>query len=167
MADNWVQGSFAFHCTASELALLEEVASAATALAWDEPLPEPSAALLAAFPPTEPDDRLSGFRDAFADPDYPTIGADFIGEAGPDGPDSRIASFASMDSFDPMAIATVIQCCCAETLRGGPIGFEWAVACSKPRIGEFGGGWCAIFADRVEIETTGEALARSLAEGVL
>lgn len=45
-------------------------------------------------------------------------------------------------------------------------GFEWAATCSKPRIGEFGGGWCAVFADRIEIETTGEALSQALDGGI-
>ena len=70
---------------------------------------------------------------------------------------------ASMDDFDAAAIAVVIQRCCPETLAKGPIGFEWAMTCSKPRIGEFGGGWCAIFADRIEIDATNEALSRALA----
>jgi len=50
-------------------------------------------------------------------------------------------------------------------LRQAPIGFEWAFSCSRPRVGEFGGGACAIFADRVVFETTRAMLERTLADG--
>ncbi|WP_332812674.1 hypothetical protein [Sphingomonas sp.] len=163
MADIWIQGSFAFRCTAAECALIEEVANAGYALANDDAPDPPSAALLAAFPPDDANARWSGFREAFNDPEFPTIGADFIAETCPDDPSARIVCFASMDDFDAAAIAVVIQRCCPETLAKGPIGFEWAMTCSKPRIGEFGGGWCAIFADRIEIDATNEALSRALA----
>src|SRR3546814_7495542 len=50
MADHWRQGSFAFRCTASECALIEELINAGYALAnGDEPDPT-RAALLKAFP---------------------------------------------------------------------------------------------------------------------
>jgi hypothetical protein len=167
MADIWIQGSFVFSCTAGECALIEEAANAGYALANDDEPDPPSAALLAAFPPQDVNSPWSGFREAFNDPDFPTIGADFIAERCPDDPLSRIVYFASMDDFNAAAIATVMQRCCAETLAKEPIGFEWAVTCSKPRAGEFGGGWCAIFADRIEIETTSEALARALGGGIV
>ena len=163
MADIWIQGSFAFRCTAAECALIEEVANAGYALANDDAPDPPSAALLAAFPPDDANARWSGFREAFNDPEFPTIGADFIAETCPDDPSARIVCFASMDDFDAYAIAVVVQRCCAETLSKGPIGFDWAMTCSKPRIGEFGSGWCAIFADRIEIDATNEALSRALA----
>lgn len=166
MADHWTQGSFAFRCTASEAALIEEAANAGYALVnGDEPDP-PSAALRAAFPPAREDDLWSGFREAFDDPDFPLIGADFVGQPCPDDPVARVACFASMDGFDPSGIAVVIQRCCPETLAKGPVGFEWASVCSKPRVGEFGGGWCAIFADRIEMETTAEVLDRALSGGI-
>ena len=162
MADIWIQGSFAFRCTAAECALIEEAANAGCVLAnGDEPEP-PSAVLLAAFPPGDGEDGWSGFRDAFVDPDFPVVGADFIAETCPDDPSARIVCFASMTDFDPENVAMLIQRCCPDTLAKGPIGFEWAVTCSRPRIGEFGGGWCAVFADRIEIETTGEALSQAL-----
>lgn len=161
MADIWIQGSFAFRCTAAECALIEEAANAGYALTnGDQPEP-PSAALLAAFPPDDRADAWSGFRHAFVDPDFPVIGADFVGQPYPDDPHARIVCFASLADFDPENVAMLIQRCCVETLAKEPIGFEWAVTCSRPRVGEFGGGWCAIFADRIEIETTGEALSQA------
>src|SRR5690606_21864015 len=65
-------------------------------------------------------------------------------------------------SFQPDPIATVIHRCCAESLCRGAIGFEWSESCSKPREGEFGGGWCAIFPDRIEMHSTREALSAAL-----
>lgn len=167
MANNWTQGSFVFRCAAAECALIEEAANAGYALANDDAPESPSAALLAAFPPEDGNDAWSGFRAAFDNPDFPTIGADFLAEHCLDDADARLVCFASMDDFDPAAIATVIQRCWPETLAKAPIGFEWAAVCSRPRIGEFGGGWCVIFADRIEIESTGEALANALGGGIV
>jgi hypothetical protein len=163
MADHWRQGSFAFRCTASECALIEELINAGYALAnGDEPDP-PSAALLTAFPSDDANAPWNAVREAFADPEFPAIGADFLAETCPDDARARIVIFASMYDFDAYAVALLIQRCCPETLAKGPIGFEWASVCSRPRIGEFGGGWCAVFADRIEIEATYEPLSRVLA----
>ena len=74
----------------------------------------------------------------------------------------RIVCLVSMTDFDPENVAMLIQRCCAETLAKAPIGFEWATVCSRPRIGEFGGGWCAVFTDRIELESTSEPLSRAL-----
>ena len=167
MADIWFQGSFAFPCTAAECELLAQAVDAAHDLCGGRDPEPPSAALLAAFPPTDAADPWSGFRDAFPDPDFPTVGADCMGERHPADPSISIVSLAGMEDFDPGAIAALVQRCCRETLAQGPIGFEWAVSCSKPRVGEFGGGWCAGFADRIELESTGEALDRALQGGIV
>jgi len=123
--------------------------------------------LLAAFPPSNAADPWSGFRDAFDDPEFPGIGADFESGACPDQPGLCVICFASMSDFDPAAIAMLIQRCCPKTLKIAPIGFEWAMTCSKPHLDEFGGGWCAIFADRIEMETTGAALSCALDGGII
>ncbi|MBB6125403.1 hypothetical protein [Sphingobium subterraneum] len=166
MADTWIQGSFAFRCSAAEAALLVQAVDAAhdmcAALGNEPPGPD----LLAVFPPTDPGDLWSGFRAAFADPEFPCVGADFSSAGLPDEPENCVICFSSMDDFDPGAIAMLIQRCCQQTLRIAPVGFEWAMTCSKPRIGEIGGGWCAVFADRIAFESTGEALSRAL-DGIL
>lgn len=167
MADTYIQGSFAFRCTDAERALIGEAAQAASGLSSDLAHDLPSAAFRTAFPPTRADDAWSGFLDIFPDPDFPALGADFAGESCPGEPGRSIVSFASMSDFQPEAVAMLVQRCCPHTLGLSPIGFEWAVSCSKPRIDEFGGGWCAIFADRIEIEATGTALARALDNGIL
>ncbi|MGV7120434.1 hypothetical protein [Sphingopyxis sp. 550A] len=166
MADMWTQGSFAIRCSAAEAALLTEAINAAHDICAALDRDPPGADLLAAFPPSDPGDPWSGFIQAFPDPVFPCVGGDFWSEALPDEPGYCAVSFASMDDFDPAAVAMLIQRCCVETLRAGPVGFEWAATCSKPRIGEFGGGWCAVFADRIEIETTGEALSQALDGGI-
>lgn len=165
MADYWTQGAFAFRCTQVERALLAEAFAAARALR-EGVVPEPSPALLAAFPPHDGADRLSGFRALFPDPDFPHFGASFIPDDVPDDPAlAEVAIFGDSD-FEPQAIAAVIQRCCPATLAGAGIGFEWADSCSAPRVDSFGGGWCAIFADRIAFETTGEGLARALNGGI-
>jgi hypothetical protein len=93
---------------------------------------------------------------------FPDFGADLAGGAKEDGTWEAIISADT--SLDPMAIARLIQRCCQESLGQAPIGFEWAVTCSRQRIGEFGGGWCAIFPDRIEIETTTQLLSLALSE---
>lgn len=39
-----------------------------------------------------------------------------------------------------------------------PIGFQWSNDCTKERLDAFGGGCCAIFKDRIEIENTSTRL---------
>jgi hypothetical protein len=41
------------------------------------------------------------------------------------------------------------------------------MSCDRAVVGEFSGAWCAIFRDRIEMETTGEALCRALEGGIL
>lgn len=84
MADMWIQGSFAFRCTPAERALIEEAVNAGHDLCAGVDGEPPGPELLAAFPPTDLADPWSGFRDAFADPDFPTVGADFAGERSAD-----------------------------------------------------------------------------------
>jgi len=166
MADYWTQGSFAFRCTQSERALLSEAFAAAQQLTSETDAGEPSEALLAAFPPTESGAHWSGFRAVFPDPDFPHFGASFIPRDAPEDPAQvEVAIFGDLD-FQPEAIASVIQRCCSAALAAAPIGFEWADSCSRPRVDAFGGGWCAIRADRIEFGSTGEALSRALDGGI-
>lgn len=41
---------------------------------------------------------------------------------------------------------------------------SWAATCSKPRVGEFGGGWAVVTADNVESGTTWDGKAHSIIE---
>ena len=161
MADVFVKTCFAFYCSAAEWALLQE----AFLLSFDlcagvEPNP-PGPGFMALFPPDD-EDRWSGFRDLFSDRDYPDFGADLAG--GPeDGSANWRAIISAEVSLEPLAIAALIQRCCAAALAGGPIGFAWSTSCSRQVIDAFGGGWCAVFSDHVALETTGAALAKAIA----
>lgn len=167
MADSYVQGSFAFTCSHTEMALIEEAFQASYDLQDGTPEAGPTPEFLEAFPPTEPDDPWSGFLSIFPDADFPNFGVDFEGGNTLDRPDVSTVVLSSTTDFQPDALAALIQHCCQGTLRQAPIGFEWACSCSRARIGEFSGGWCAVFADRIEIETTGEALSRALEGGII
>lgn len=162
MADSYVQGSFAFTCTHAELALIEEAFQASYDFEAGGTPTEPSPEFLAAFPPTSPDEPWSGFLAIFPDPDFPNFGVDFEGTNMPEQPQISTVTFYSMTDFQPDPLASLIQHCCQATLREAPIGFEWACSCSKPRIGEFGGGACAIFPDRIVFSNTAQMLERAL-----
>lgn len=167
MADSYVQGSFAFTCNNLEMALIEEAFQASYDLQDGSDLTPPTPEFLAAFPPVTPDDCWSGFLAIFLDPDFPNFGVDFEGGNTLDQPQVSTAAFSSPTDFQPAALGQLIQRCCQTTLHQAPIGFEWAFSCSRARQGEFGGGWCAVFADRIEIETTGEALSRAIEGGII
>lgn len=163
MADYFISGSFAFHCTQLERALLEEVFAAASDLMDDCDPGEPTLALGAILPPTDPADCWSGLRDLFSDPRFPAFGADIAGASDADAPGMSTVCIHGSFDFQAEPIANLIVRCCRTTLQARPIGFQWAETCSKPRIDEFGGGWCAIFADGVQIQSTSEALSAALA----
>jgi len=166
MADSYVQGSFAFRCLRDEASFLDEAITALNAIMQeDEPGP-PSQGMAAMMSPTRRDEPWSGLVDRMPDPEFPGINADVTMDSVPDDKDALVVCFSSMSDFDPLAIAEVIRACCPTTLASGPIGFEWASTCSRPRLDEFGGGWCAVFADRIEIENTGRALWRTLRQGM-
>ncbi|RQW46146.1 hypothetical protein [Novosphingobium sp. LASN5T] len=167
MADSYVQGSFAFTCTNAEMALIEEAFQASCDLEAGGTPADPTPEFLVAFPPGDPADPWSGFLTIFSDPDFPEFGVEFEGGNSLEHPDISTICFYSTTDFQPDALAHLIQHCCQDTLTKAPIGFEWACSCSKPRIGEFGGGWCAVFADRIEIESTREALSQALDGGIL
>jgi hypothetical protein len=41
-------------------------------------------------------------------------------------------------------------------------GEHWCMTCSGRDVGEFGGGWCVVFPDRIAMESTGQAVRRAL-----
>lgn len=167
MADYGIQGSFAFTCTNAEMALLEEVFQASDDLMAECDPSAPSLEFLAAFPPSDATDPFNGFPVIFDDRDFPSTGADLEGGNSIEDPTHSTVAIHGGTDFQPYTIAVIIQSCCKETLRAAPIGFEWACSCSKLRTDGFSGGWCAIFADRIEVETTGEALSRALEGGAI
>lgn len=165
MAETYFSASFAFSCTNAEMALMEEAFSVSEDLNCEMEPPSPSPEFLNAFPPTQGGDQWSGFLALFDDPNFPMLGADLSGGNSANEPAISTALISGTTDFQPWAIAELIRRCCQASLGLAPIGFEWAVTCSRARPGEFGGGRCAIFADRVDIQSTGEALNHALAAG--
>jgi len=54
----------------------------------------------------------------------------------------------SEETFDAETLAKHIQGMLKEFCMSGIIAIEWAEYCSKPLIGEFGGGWMVLTKDR-------------------
>lgn len=162
MADSFVQGSFGFTCSMDEAALIEEAWQLSADLSGGFEPGSVSPEFLAIFPPKTQDDLFSGFTAIFDDAAFPEFGADLRVENSADDPSICTVSIFSMTDFQPDPIAALIQRCCGASLAGSAIGFEWSFSCSRPRRDSFGGGWCAIFADRIVFETTREALSRAL-----
>lgn len=158
MADTYISACFAFACHPDEWERLREAFLLAMDLsAGLEPDP-PSAEFMALFP-SDGEGRWNGFLDLFDDPDFPDFGADLAG-----GPDEGgcMALISAERDFQPDPVARLIQRCCQSTLAATPVGFEWSVTCSRQRVGEFGGGWCVVFPDRVAIESTSEGIRKAL-----
>ncbi|WP_240339341.1 hypothetical protein [Novosphingobium sp. BW1] len=164
MADSYVQGSFSFNCTHAELALIEEAFEASYAFMAEDTPSDPSPEFLAVFPPVKPDDPWSGFLAIFPDPDFPDFGVEFEAGNACDHPEVSTVILYSTTDFQPDALAQLIRHCCQDTLRQAPIGFEWACTCSRPKLGEFGGGACAISAGGIAFKTTGAMLSDMLSQ---
>lgn len=162
MADCYIQGSFAFTCTIAEAALIEESWQHASDLLGGFEPGEPSPEFLAAFPPRNDEDRFSGLIGIFSDANFPDFGADMVVENALGETRCCAVTIFSLSDFQPEPIASLIWHCRQETLTKAPIGFEWSYSCSKPRIGNFGGGYCAISRDRVAFRSTTEQLTQAL-----
>lgn len=167
MADIYIQGSFAFICHVEEAETLGQAWYAVMSLRDDVEPDTPSAALTTLFPPLDEGDPWSGLLTIFDNPDFPDFGADLQIDVDRDNRDMRIVVICGMTDFQPAPIAKLIQRCCAQSLAQAPIGFEWAEVCSRPRVGHFRGGWCAIFPDRLEFESTLHALSAALSGAVI
>ena len=166
MADHFIQGSFAFTCSIAEVALIEEAWQLAADLMGDFK-PDPiSDELKAVFPPTIGDKPLSGFTAIFDDANFPDFGADIRVANSIEDPKTCTVTIYSTIDFQPWPIAGVIQRCCQSSLAIAPVGFDWSFTCTKPNLDSFGGGWCAVFPDRIEIEFTREALSKALEGGI-
>jgi hypothetical protein len=162
MADTYLSGCLAFRCTNAEMALLEEAFNAAEDLNCELEPPAPSQEFLKAFPPSGVDDPWSGFLTIFDDATFPILGADLTGGNSFEEPTVSTPMISGTIDFQPWLIAELVRRCCQTSLAKAPICFEWAVTCSRARPREFGGGRCVIFADRVDIQSTGEALRAAL-----
>ncbi|WIW90476.1 hypothetical protein K3M67_20915 (plasmid) [Sphingobium sp. V4] len=162
MADTYYSACFTFCCTNAEMALLEEAFNAANDLNCELEPPAPSQELLAAFPPPDGGDPWSGLLAIFDDAKFPILGADLTGGNSFEEPTVSTPMISGTVDFQPWPIAELVRRCCKASLAKAPVCFEWAVTCSRARPGEFGGGRCVIFAVRIDIQSTGEALRVAL-----
>lgn len=160
MADTFISACFSFPCSPQEWELLRAAFLLSLDLGGELEPEQPSTDFMTEFP-SDGDDRWSGFRALFDDPDFPDFGADLAG--GPERQTCRALISGERD-FQPLPVARLIQRCCRTILQSTSIPFEWAVTCTRQRVGEFGGGWCVVRADRIEMETTSEGIRRVLAD---
>lgn len=151
MADNFTMASFAFACTQNEAELLKTAFEVVADLHEMSETAEFDPCLAALFPPID-DDPFGGLRSIFSDPDYPNLGAAIDVTIREEGT-SAVCIYGT-EAFQPDPVAILIQRCCPASLATAPVAFEWAETCSKPRIDEFGGGYCVIFSDDIEIRGT-------------
>lgn len=163
MADYFLSASFEFHCSNAEMALLEEAFALSADLNDDIEPAALSSEFLAAFPPLPQEDPYSGFLALFDDANFPNLGADLTGGNSLEEPAISTAHISGSTDFQPGPIAGIIQRCCQASLAHGPITFEWAETCSRLRIGGFGGGWCAVYPNYIEIQSTRDALKKAQA----
>ncbi len=162
MAETYFSACFNFCCNNAEMALLEEAFNAAEDLNCELEPPAPSGELLAAFPPTQSSDPWCGFLAIFDDAKFPILGAVLTGGNSFEEPTVSTPMISGTVDFQPWPIAELVRRCCQASLAKAPVCFEWAVTCPRARPGEFGGGRCVIFADRIDIQSTGEALRVAL-----
>lgn len=112
------------------------------------------------FPRTS-DSPFDGLLDLFPDEDHPIL--DFDVDFGtPDGA-GQVVVFFSGEQFGVETAAKLIQRCAPSVL---PFGFEFAIDCDRLRTGEFGGGYVAITADRIEYGHTAQMLDRAIARAL-
>lgn len=162
MANNYLHLAFAVQVTEPERDLILECAGVADAIS--ELSPEERCALYAgqsdafkAVFPEEGDDCYGSFCRLFDDQDYPTFGEVTIESEDGDDDTSFIVVYG--DNADPSALGNLLQKTVASAL---PVGFEFAFTCSKPRLGEFGGGYVLVTKDKVDVITTATLMTTAL-----
>lgn len=167
MSNSFISAMFTFSCANAEMALLVEAFRAADDFCHNMEPARPSPEFLAVFPPGRPQDAWSGFLAHFAGRPIPYLGARISGGNRFETPHRCEVLITGKDDFLPDPVARLIRACCQETLKSGPIGFEWAGTCSIAVPGEFEGGRCAIFPDRIEYESTRQAATAALDGDIL
>lgn len=110
----------------------------------------------ARFPRT-PQSAFDGLLDLFPDQNYPSL--DFDIDFGTPDAAGQVVLFFSGGQFGVETAAKLIQLCAPSVL---PFGFEFALDCDRLRAGEFGGGYVAITADRIEYGHTAQMLDRAI-----
>lgn len=166
MANHFIKASFTLSVTAAEAEVLRRVEDALAIIEIEADLDRDEqerrydalgGRFGTCFPKTEAD-VFATFRDIFSDPDHPRLG--FSMSIEPTGPDGNCSVWIHGDQIDVEVAANLIQAAAPSTL---PFGFEYSLDCDRLRVGEFGGGFVAIFDDGVEYGTSAQGLEEALA----
>lgn len=141
MANNYTQASFEFDCGTPE--------NAATVIKWAEALQAHDAA------DGDPPEGWSDLPEELTkDHEFALSCTIWHGELEP-----HVVAFSHDETIDLEQIAGLMHVA-MKTLPGVPSGqgFCWSDSCSKPRIGEFGGGAMWITREGIESMTTNQWL---------
>lgn len=167
MADHFIKASFTITVTEAEAEVLRRIEDA-IAIVQDKHLDTTEReaqfrtlglAFAECFLPSDAD-IFAGFLAMFPDPDYPRLGFSLSIDAIDPPGDSGLRKFwIHGDQIDIEAVANLIQTVARSAL---PFGFEYAIDCSRMRLGEFGGGFVAIRADDIEFGNSAQGLERAL-----
>jgi hypothetical protein len=145
MANNYRQASFTFKATNEQAAWLLYVHESMI-LARDEP--------------SEPrDPEIAALYDLLMDEDQP-YSADIEHGAITGG---GVWVHDDGEWIDVEYVAKLLQAWLKHFDINEPIAFEWAETCSKPRVGEFGGGACIVTQDAIQFSCTQRWIQEQLA----
>ncbi len=167
MADYFTKASFTITVTETEADILRRIDDAIAIIEDKELDPTELEARFRSLGPAfaecfQPKDAdiFSSFLSMFPDPDYPRLGfslsIDIIDPADDSG--LRRLWFHG-EQMDVEVAANLIHTVARSAL---PFGFEYAIDCSRMRIGEFGGGFAAIREDGIEFGNSAQGLERAL-----
>ena len=152
MADYHTSASVALFVTTDEAAILQSLFDWLDDAIEAEETPALPSDVLSAVGMSEVDIPAKAIAKLFWDPEQPFLAPHYTLTTANDGL-SKLEIWG--DQVEPDSIARVIFHLAKSAL---PVGFEWATGCSRFRAESFGGGFAAIFPDRIHIKSTRELL---------
>lgn len=91
-------------------------------------------------------------------------GDSFPGQYEIAGGDKKGVWFYSEEGSDPYPVALIMQAYLKKFHPKETLGFTWATTCSKMRLDEFGGGYAAVSAEKVTMQSADTVLTEVLEE---
>lgn len=158
MADYCTHASIALLVTNQEGALLQQLFDWLDQSIEADEISSLPADVRAVLEIPEDADNLKCVAALFSDPDNPFLAPHYTLSV-EDAEHMRLEIWG--DQVEPESIWKIIFHLAKSAL---PFAFEWASTCSRYRPDSFGGGYVAIFPDRVEVRSTRESMARALAD---
>lgn len=164
MANHYIKASFTLNVTQDEAEVLRRVEDALAIVenrdldraAQEHGYQALGEGFAACFPATEAD-VFASFLEIFSDSDHPHPGFSLVID--PPNPKGECTVWIHGEQIDVEAAANLIQIMARSAL---PFGFEYSFDCDRLRVGEFGGGFVAIFDDHIEYGTSAQGLERTL-----